>query len=207
MPRSLTPLALIASVAIIAATMVAMANGEAKSPSRPSGDRAAETVDQRSWPANRAPLDPTDEVTRGYALAVRNWTQASYGQAWERQMELSAGPLTPGARGRTPKPRRGRRAAPGRSEGTARILEAERDRRVRAPAGDRDARRDDQRGGSDGERHNAQRGPAATPGRPVARGRLDGDPGRSSMRLGVKAEGWEPRMPYGRRRILRARLR
>jgi hypothetical protein len=133
MPRTVTPLALMALIAITAAVMAALAGSDAVDPTgntRPAPSKTEERPSERS----HAPTDPIVDVARRYALAARNWTPATYRSSWERQIELAAG--------------RYRRALiakrPGRSEfvalrkdrarSEAHVLQTARDRHIRPPS-------------------------------------------------------------------------
>ena len=133
MPRTVTPLALIALIAITATVTAALARSDIKDPTRNTRPAPSKT-EERPSKRIRAPADPIVDVARRYALAARNWTPATYGSSWERQIELAAGSY--------------RRALiakrPGRSEivalrkdrarSEARVLQTARDRHIRPPS-------------------------------------------------------------------------
>ncbi len=131
-PRNVTPLALVALVVIVAATLAAL--GGSKSGNPPAPKRPARiTTDARAVPSERGAVDPAVDVARRYAVAARNWTAATYKDAWERQVKLASGRYRRALIAKRP----GRRELIAlRSDGArseARVVRIERDRHMRLP--------------------------------------------------------------------------
>jgi hypothetical protein len=134
MPRNITPLALIALIVIVAATMAALAGSDIMGPAGTAVPLQAEKDERRSAPAERAAPDPAVDVARRYALAARNWTPATYKGSWERQIELAGGGYRRALVAKRPGPRELAALRGDRARSKARVLGAERDRHVHAPA-------------------------------------------------------------------------
>ena len=131
-PRNVTPLALVALVVVVAAILAALGGSKSRGPAGPK--RPSQTAtDVRSVPAERRAADPVVEIARRYALAARNWTAATYEDAWERQIEVAGGAYQRALIARRPG---GDELVALRSDGArsrARVVRVERDRRIRRP--------------------------------------------------------------------------
>jgi hypothetical protein len=130
--RNVTPLALVTLVVVVVATLLALGGSKSMGPVGPKRP-AGTTTNARSVPAKRRAADPAVGVARRYALAARNWTAATYEDAWERQIKLAGGGYRRGLIAKRP----GRRELIAlRSDGArseVRVVRFERDRHVRLP--------------------------------------------------------------------------
>jgi hypothetical protein len=133
MPRNLTPLALIAVLAIGAAIMAGLAGRDratpqhATAPTSPGQEHAA--TDKRE----KAPRDPLLELGALYALAARNWTPATYAESWQQQIELAGGRHRRELEIRRPGPVELRALREDRARSKATLARARRDRRAEEP--------------------------------------------------------------------------
>jgi|SRR5215207_4616842 len=134
MPKNTTPLALVALIVIVAASMAALAGSDIM---RPTGEERVlppKPEERASQPEDTAAVDPVMDIARRFALAARNWTPATYRNSWERQIQLAGGGYRRALIAKRPGRRElaALRAEQGRSG--ARVLETERDQRVRPPS-------------------------------------------------------------------------
>jgi hypothetical protein len=133
MPRNVTPLARIALIAIVAAVMAALAGSDIMDPTG-NTPRAPSKTEKRPSKPSPADTDPIVDVARRYALAVRNWTPATYRSSWERQIELAGGRYRRALIRRRPGRRELAALREDRARSDARVLRTERDRRIRPPS-------------------------------------------------------------------------
>ncbi|MGI8944764.1 MAG: hypothetical protein ACR2GL_00810 [Thermoleophilaceae bacterium] len=132
MSRHLPPLASVALVVIGAALIAALAGSTPPTPTPTETDTG--TVPEREQPSRRASVDPVTDAARRYALAARNWTPATYRASWERQIALAGGGYRRALIAQRPGPRELLPLRKDRARSNARVLHAERDGSVRAPA-------------------------------------------------------------------------
>ena len=133
MPRTVTPLALIALIAITAAVMAALAGSDIKDPTRTTRPAPSKT-EERPSKRSRAPADPIVDVARRYALAARNWTPTTYRSSWERQIELAAGSYRRALIAKRPGRRDLFALLKDHARSEAHVLKTARDRHIRPPS-------------------------------------------------------------------------
>jgi hypothetical protein len=133
MPRTVTPLALMALIAITAAVMAALAGSDAVDPTGNKRPAPSKTEERPSKPS-RARADPIVDVARRYALAARNWTPATYRSSWERQIELAAGRYRRALIATRPSRREIVARLKDRARSKAHVLQTACDRHIRPPS-------------------------------------------------------------------------
>jgi hypothetical protein len=133
MPRNVTPLALTALIAVLAATMAALAGSDATRPDSTSGRVARDAGEPRPNPTTGSSPDPV-EIARRYALAARNWAPATFEESWERQIQLAAGHYRRELVAARPGARELLALGEDHARSAARVIRAERDPGVRPPA-------------------------------------------------------------------------
>ena len=134
MPRNVTPLALAALIAVLAATVVALTGSDTTRPDSTSSRVVREADEPRPDPTTGSSPDPVVDIARRYALAARNWVPATYEESWDQQIHLAAGRYRRALVAARP----GRRALitlrKEYARSAARVIQAERDPGVRPPA-------------------------------------------------------------------------
>jgi hypothetical protein len=133
MPRTVTPLALMAIIASTAAVMAALAGSDIKDPTGNTRPAPSKTEERPSKPS-RARADRIVDVARRYALAARNWTPATYRSSWERQIELAAGRYRRALIAKRPGRRELVALGKDRARSEAHVLQTARDRHIRPPS-------------------------------------------------------------------------
>lgn len=133
MSKNITPLALLALVAVAGAIMAALAGSESGGPAGSAGPPQAERRQLAERP-ERTRIDPVLDTARRFALAARNWAPATYRASWERQVALAGGGYRRALIAKRPGHRELVALRKDRARSQARVLVAERDRRVRVPS-------------------------------------------------------------------------
>jgi hypothetical protein len=134
MPKNTTPLALVALIVIVAASMAALAGSDIMRPTSEERVLPPKPEEPASQPPDRAPADPVVDVARRFALAARNWTPATYRDSWKRQMQLAEGSYHRTLIAKRPGRRELATLRADRARSRARVLQTERDRRLRPPS-------------------------------------------------------------------------
>ena len=133
MPRIVTPLALVALIAIAAAGMAALAGSDTMDPTG-NTPPAPNTTEERPSKRSHARADPIVDVARRYALAARNWTPATYRSSWERQIELAAGRYRRALIAKRPRRRELVALRKDRARSEAHVLQTAPERHIRPPS-------------------------------------------------------------------------
>jgi hypothetical protein len=135
MPKNTTPLALVALIVIVAASMAALAGSDIMRPSseeRVLPPKPAESASQP--PEDTAAVDPVVDIARRFALAARNWTPATYRTSWEKQIQLAGGGYRRALIAKRPGRRELAALRADQARSRARVVKTERDRGVRPPS-------------------------------------------------------------------------
>ena len=126
--RDLTPVALIAFVAIAAGLIAALATRDSATGPR-AGSAARENAFTERTPKPKR-TDPAVLVARRYALAARNWSPATYTASWRRQVRLSGASYRDELASAKPGPGELRALREDRARSSGRVLQVERTRPV-----------------------------------------------------------------------------
>jgi hypothetical protein len=134
MPRNLTTLALTALIAVLIATVAALAGNDTTRRGSTSGRVARDADEPRPDQTTGSSPDPVVDIARRYALAARNWAPASYEESLDRQIQLAAGRYRRELVAAWPGRRELLALGEDHARSAARVIRAERDPGVRPPA-------------------------------------------------------------------------